>query len=106
MGWVVELPRFARIVVCALFGVAVTALLTPLVDSIYMQRFFSQETVMLPALISTAVGFIVYVVGWRVFVGYAGERPRFTRALLAYLAFGVFVTVFALSLFILGLTRQ
>lgn len=106
MGWVVELPRFARIVLCAVFALAVTVLLTPLVDQVYLENFFQPDTVMLPALLSAAVGIAVYAIGWRVFVGYVGERPRYTRALLIYFAFGVFVTVFALTLFILGLFRR
>lgn len=106
MGWVVELPRFARIVICALFGLMLTALISPLVDNVYLNNFYSPETAMLPALLSSAAGVIVYVIGWRVFVGFAGERPRFTRALFIYLAVGVFITVFALTLFIFGLTRR
>ena len=105
MGWVVELPRLARIALCALFGLMLTGLLSPLVDTLYLNNFYSPETAMLPALVSTAAGFIVYGIGWRVFVGYAGERPHFTRSLLIYLAFGVFVTVFALTLFIFGIAR-
>lgn len=106
MEWIVHLPRIARIAVCALFGIAMTGLLTPLVDRVYLDYFFNADTVILPALISAVAGVLVYGVGWRVFVGYAGERPRYNRALLLYLAFGVFVTVFALTLFFVGIIRR
>ncbi len=106
MGWVVELPRFARIVICGIFGLTITMLVSPLVDGIYLGQFYSPDTVMIPALISTAAGVIVYVIGWRVFVGFAGERPQFTRALFVYLVLGVFVTVFTVTLFIFSMSRR
>ncbi|MBE2271999.1 MAG: hypothetical protein IAE80_27435 [Anaerolinea sp.] len=106
MYWIVQLPRIARIVLAGVFALAVTMLISPLVDSVYLRSFYNPDTVMLPSLISAVVGVVIYVIGWRVWVGYSGERPRYTRVLLIYVVIGLFVTIFTTALTLFGIIRQ
>ncbi|MBW4436033.1 MAG: hypothetical protein KME04_02790 [Pleurocapsa minor GSE-CHR-MK-17-07R] len=72
---VLNLPRLARIVLVCLFAMAVTVLLIPLVDGIYLRSFYSPETAVLPSLIEAAFGLGMFVLGWVLLVGFAGQRP-------------------------------
>lgn len=97
-----RLPRLARIGFAVLFAVATTLLLTPLIDGIYVQNFFDFNTRMVPSIVSTAIGIIVYFVGWVVLVGYAGETMRARRAVFWYFFYGTLVIVAILLLLITG----
>lgn len=101
-----DLPRIVRVLIAGVVALAVTLLLTPLVDNLYLSRFYHPDTVMLPALVSTGLGIVMYVIGWGVLIGFSGVRPRPTRALIVYVLFGVFVVLFALSLFVFGMSRN
>lgn len=72
---VLNLPRLARIVLVCLFAMAVTVLLIPLIDGIYLRSFYSAETAVLPSLIEAAFGLGMFVLGWVLLVGFAGQRP-------------------------------
>lgn len=72
---VLNLPRLARIVLVCLFAMAVTVLLIPLVDGIYLRSFYSPQTAVLPSLIEAAFGIGMFVLGWALIVGFAGQRP-------------------------------
>jgi hypothetical protein len=98
----VQLPRLARIGFAALFAVSTTLLLTPLVDGIYMRNFFDFNTRILPAIVSTVVGIVVYFVGWMVFVGYAGETMQARRVVFFYFVFGCLMLAAVLLLLITG----
>ncbi len=99
---IVRLPRLARIALVAVFSVALTLLITPIVDFVYMTRFFDSATLMLPALISVTAGVIFYFIGWRLMIGYAGEAPAPRMALLWYFAAGILILLLALALVING----
>lgn len=97
-----NLPRLARIAFAALFAVATTLLLTPLIDGIYVQRFFDFNTRMLPALVSTVIGIAVYFIGWVVYVGYVGESVQARRAVFWYFFYGTLVMIAIVLLIITG----
>jgi hypothetical protein len=99
---VVALPRWVRIALALIFAVSLTLLVTPVVDSIYMARFYSEGTLVLPSLISTAVGVVLYFVGWRLMVGFAGETPKPTMSLLVYFVVGTLICLTALVLVVSG----
>lgn len=98
----IRLPRIARIAFAVLFAVATTLLLTPLIDGIYVQRFFDFNTRMLPAIVATVIGIAVYFVGWVVYVGYVGESVRARRAVFWYFFYGTLVMIAIVLLLITG----
>ena len=93
IAYIIRLPRAARIGLALLFAVALTLLVTPIIDAIYVSRFFDSGTAMLPSIISTAFGLVFYFVGWRLMVGFAGETPAPRRALLWYVGAGTLVSL-------------
>ncbi len=99
---VVRLPRFSRFLIAIFFAVSVTLLLTPIVDIVYTTYFFSWDTRILPALVSTGAGILMYGIGWWLVVGFAGEQPRPRPAIAAYLAVGCFAVLGNLFLIING----
>lgn len=98
----VRLPRLARISITALFAVVAALLITPLIDSIYTTRFFDYNTLMLPSLVSTGVGIVMYVIGWIVLVGYSGEELKPRKRVLLYVVVGCLMVLTALVLVITG----
>ena len=102
--FIIELPRLVRIVLVALFGLAVTLSLSPLVDLIYDRYFFSVNTVMVPALVSSAFGLAMYMVGWWLVVGTVGEKPEKRTAILWYVAVGLAAVVVVVVLTALGVS--
>jgi hypothetical protein len=101
---VIAAPRPARIGLVAVFALAVTLALSPLVDYLYDLYFFSPETVILPALVTTAFGLSVYAVGWWYVVGTIGEKPVRRKGMLVYLAIGVAAVVLVAALLISGIS--
>lgn len=101
---IVGLPRGVRIVLVVLFAVALTLLVTPLAYSILRVDFFAatSEEIFAPTLIAMVSGVVLYIVGWRLLVGFAGERPAPSTALLVYFVAGVAVCVLALVLVVIG----
>lgn len=99
---VIRLPRFSRFLIAIFFAVSVTLLLTPIVDIVYTTHFFSWDTRILPALVSTGAGVLMYAIGWWLVVGFAGEQPRPRPAIAIYLAVGCFAVLGNLFLIIDG----
>ena len=98
------LPRILRIVLVAVFGLAVTLALSPLVDLIYSQYFFSMSTRILPSFISGGIGLASYAIGWWLMVGTVGERPIARIALLWYFGSGILAIVVVVFLIVRGVT--
>jgi hypothetical protein len=96
---VVRLPRLMRVGLSALFALMVTLAVRPLIDLVYIDNFFNPDTIMLPALIATAIGVIIYGLGWRWLVGLVGETPTASRAVFWYMLVG-----FASLLWVIGLS--
>lgn len=102
VDWVLGLPRLTRIVLAALFALAVTLVITPLVDGIYIMNFYDVDTREAPALFSTALGIVFYILGWRLMIGFAGDVPRPNRLVLGYLGVGVVACVLVIVLVLFG----
>lgn len=99
---VIHLPRAARIALAALFALALTLVISPLVDNFYMGNFYDPATRGLPAMISTALGLVFYLVGWRQIIGYAGEMPVARASVFWYVAAGATACALVLILVIFG----
>lgn len=101
--WVLSRPRVSRVLLTALFGVATTLALMPVVDGVYLNYFMMLRLPMLPALISTGFGMGVYIMGWRLIVGTVGEQPALERGTVVYFWFGVLMCLTVLALVVHGM---
>jgi hypothetical protein len=99
-----QLPRLARIGLVALFALAITLALSPLIDVIYDRYFFSTQTLIAPALVTTACGLIMYLLGWWLMVGTVGEKPPVRPALVLYFGIGLLAVVVVTYLLITGVS--
>lgn len=99
-----QLPRLARIGLAALFALAITLALSPLIDLIYDRYFFSTQTLIVPALVTTACGLIMYLLGWWLMVGTVGEKPTIRPALVWYFGIGLLAVVVVGYLLITGVS--
>ncbi|HEX2622974.1 MAG TPA: hypothetical protein VHL11_22595 [Phototrophicaceae bacterium] len=92
---ILRLPRVVRMVIIALPALAATIIFTPVVDSIYLQFFYTPETKIAPSLITSVVALLVYAIGWVLVVGTAGEKPQERQAIKWYALASIFLIVFA-----------
>lgn len=97
-----SLPRLARIGLAGVFALALTLLLIPVIDGIYLQYFYSPDTRDVAAYVGASIGVVMYLLGWRLIVGSAGESPSVSRAVVWYVSFGAAVSLIALALFVYG----
>ena len=100
---IVNLPRLVRIIIVAFFALMAVATVFPLVDYLYLRYFFTADSVIIPSLISVAIGGIVYGWGWIVYVGTVGTKPSAEKAILWYFGVGGVLTIVALGLLIYGI---
>lgn len=101
--WVLDLPRAGRVLLVAVFGIATTLVLMPVIDALYIVHLMALGVPVLPALVSTGIGMAMYVAGWRLVVGTVGERPVRSRATALYVWLGVLMCLFVLALVLYGL---
>jgi hypothetical protein len=101
---ILSVPRLLRMFLVGLFALAVTLSLSPLVDLIYTQYFFSMNTVIVPSLVSAGFGLIMYVLGWWLIVGTVGDQPIARIALLWYCGTGLLALVVVIVLIVRGVT--
>ena len=101
---IVRLPRGIRILLAGAFAVALTLLVTPLAYSLLRVDFFVADSsqIFAPTLIALVSGLVLYVVGWRLMIGYAGETPTANPALLVYFLAGILICALALILVVIG----
>lgn len=83
---------------------AVTLVVLPLVDDIYLLYFFSDATRILPSLVSLGIGIIFYLFGWWLIVGAIGDIPPVRPAILWYLGAGLVALALVLLMVVFGLT--
>ncbi len=102
--WVVHLPRLARIVVDALFALAVTFAVSPLVDYIYLSYMYTDETRILPSLVSAGAGIIMYIMGWWLIIGNAGQTPPVRRGVVWFMIVGLAAVILIIALAAIGWT--
>jgi hypothetical protein len=99
---VLLLPRLARIALVAGLALVVTVAFMPLVDWIYLSFFFSETTKVIPSLVSTAAGVVMYLAGWVLLVGMVGQPPAPRRATVVYLLVGIVAVLLVVVLVIQG----
>ena len=90
---VLRLPRGVRMLIVGIIALALTELVRPTFDAIYLRYLFSQGTQMLPAMVLAVVGLAFYVLGWYLVVGLSGETPPYRRAVSAYIGAGVLAII-------------
>ncbi|MDW8172598.1 MAG: hypothetical protein RML73_08950 [Anaerolineae bacterium] len=100
---ILRLPRLTRILVVALVALLLVAAVFPLVDILYVNYFFATETIILPSLISVALGLIVYVWGWRSIVGTVGEPLEPTLSARVFVSLALLLILIDLVLILQGL---
>jgi len=99
-----KLPRLARIILVAVFALTVTLALSPLVDYVYIRYMFTEQTRLLPSLVSAGAGIAMYLLGWWLVIGSVNARPSARPAILVYLIFGIFAVCLVLILGLMGLS--
>lgn len=99
---ILGLSRILRIVITGIFSVALTAAVFPLIDEIYITRFFDERTRILPSFVAVAIGIIMYGVGWYLLIGTRGEDRPQRIAVLFYVLAGICVLLFVSYLIING----
>lgn len=92
---ILALPRMARIVIVALLALAAVLVASPVVDTVYLRYFYTPETVIVPSLVTAALGLLAYLAGWRLIVGTVGVQPESSRAAQVYLIAGGLLVVAA-----------
>lgn len=98
------LPRFTRILLAGFIALAATLLIFPVVDDLYIRFLFTWETRILPSLVSATIGLLVYMLGWQLIVGGAGETLPARAAVLWYVVGGLVVSTLVAVLLLYGFT--
>ena len=98
----VQLPRLIRILISLFFAAMVTLAIFALVDHIYLRYFFTEETRMIPALVTVAIASAVYIWGWWGYVGRVHTVPTPSNYILAYFGVGLVATITVIVLLIQG----
>jgi hypothetical protein len=88
---VLALPRAVRILLAALPAIALVALLQPMVDLIYINLFFNESTVVIPAWILAAFGLAMYFAGWVFLVGLPGDDMTQKRGAMLFIALSLII---------------
>jgi hypothetical protein len=99
---ILDWPRLLRIIIISIFALAVTASIFPMVDYIYMENYFNEQTVILPSFVSAGLGIIIFGIGWWLMVGVRGEKRPERTAVFFYMVFGLLVIGFVFILIING----
>lgn len=102
---ILTLPRWARWVTVIVFALALTLVITPVIDNIYTNNFFDVSTVIIPALISAGLGIVMCVVGWWLLIGVAGSVPAPRAAAGWYFIIGMLLLLVVLFLIFTGLAN-
>lgn len=99
---ILHAPRIVRIIIVAVVGILFTSLVFPLVDSIYINYFFSESTTILPSFISTGFGIAIYGVGWWLLVGTRGTELQERPIILWYIIGSVIIFALVIILILNG----
>ncbi len=101
---ILGLPRLWRLVFVVLSSLALVAVIFPAVDYIYLERFFSVDTRIVPSLVSALTMLLMYGAGYILLVGWRGEVPRARRIILVYVLLGFLMMGIAVGLIVYGLS--
>lgn len=97
---IINLPRIVRIALVMAFSIGVTLFLVPVFYPI--ETLANPQTSTLPLVAAVGAGVIMYGIGWRLMIGYIGERPPVRPAVLLYCLAGVIILLLTLLLLIFG----
>lgn len=97
------LPRLLRVFIIAVFALAVTLVMSPIVDNVYLTYFFSMETRMIPSLVTVSFGAIMYAVGWWLVIAPDPDEPAARGLVLWYVALGLLALFLTIILTIIGI---
>ena len=100
--WCLHLPRLVRIIAVAVFALAFTLAVSPLVDYIYLSYLFTEETRVLPSLVTAAIGVAFYILGWWLLIGSVGETRPARPAVLVYVMVGILALCLVMVLAVSG----
>lgn len=100
---ILSLPRLWRFAFVVLSSLALVAVIFPAVDYIYLERFFSVDTRILPSLVSASAMLLMYGSGYILLVGWRGEVPPTRRIILLYVLLGFLMIGIAVGLIVYGL---
>jgi hypothetical protein len=100
--WVVNRPRSLRIVLVSICALAVTLAIFPVVDELYIRFLFNDATRLLPSFVSTGIGIVMYIWGWRLIIGTIGEEQPVRLAAFWYLVIGILAILLVIGLFLQG----
>lgn len=94
LSWVLSLPRLVRILLAGIFALAitlVTGLMFYLVDDRFLISITGKVTtdLMIPVVVSTILGFVMYFVGWWMIVGFRGDVATVRGGVMWYLGVGL-----------------
>jgi hypothetical protein len=111
VNWLLGLPRLIRLILSIIFAFAVTLILTPIIDYIYLSYIYRDTTEFervfhanAPAMIELALGLAVYVLGWVILIGTRGETPPARPAVLWYFGIGTFAVLLLVLWLVQGMT--
>lgn len=99
---ITQINRLWRLLLVAMIAIITTLAVSPLIDAIYLQFFFTPETRIVPSLIAMGVGTVMYILGWFYLVGSAGQTMYVTRGLKWYI-YASFLMVIIVVLWMIGL---
>jgi hypothetical protein len=100
--WILNRPRWLRIVLVSVVALAVTLAVFPVVDELYIRFLFNDATRLLPSFVSTGFGIVMYIWGWRLIIGTIGEEQPVRLAVFWYLVIGILVILLVIGLFLQG----
>ncbi|MCL4255956.1 MAG: hypothetical protein KJ043_19520 [Anaerolineae bacterium] len=82
---ITHMNRLLRLLLVAIIAIITTLAVSPAIDAIYLQFFFTPETRIIPSLLAMSAGVTMYVIGWLYLVGSAGQVITITRGLKWYI---------------------
>lgn len=93
---ITRMNRLLRLLFVAIIAVITTLAVSPTIDAIYLQSFFTPETRLIPSLLAMGVGVTMYVIGWFYLVGSAGQVITITRGLKWYIYISLLMIIIVL----------
>lgn len=98
VSWVLSLYRVLRILLAGLFSLMmtlVTGLMFYLIDERFLISIDGDITteMIIPVVVAMIVGFIMYLVGWWLIVGFRGEQVTVRKGVLWYLGIGILTLI-------------
>lgn len=93
---ITSMNRLLRLLMVVIFSMTTVLATSPLIDTLYLQLFFTPETRILPSLISMGFGLMMYMWGWIYLVGSSGQPIMISRGLKWYVYIGILTIIIVL----------